>query len=332
MTVRRVFLSSINHDHPQKGLIDAFSKVFGQENVRHFDFLEEKRKGKSLHEVNRGFVRSAVEWNPDWIFTQFQESNVIQAAAIQEVKKLLRKCPFTTWMGDCRTSVSSYLTSVIKEVDLTMISSVGQIGMFLQAGARDVRYLQIGLDWDEDVMGLPSWTPPFDVPEVVFCGSYYADLYPGTIDRVNGIRALQSAGIPIGIVGSGWPLGFPVVGSCNVKQQHHIWKRCRVAVGINNFNDIQNYYSDRQIISMASGKPLVCHYIPGLENEFENGKHCLWYHDESELVRQVQTLLEDEGLAARIGAAGRDEVLRHHTWEARIKDVLPDVERIRKRL
>ena len=329
MSIKRILLSTINYDHPQAGIIQAFQKVFGKENVRHYDFMEEQRRGRQLGEINIGFVEAARDWKPDWIFTQLQESNIIQGSALQELKRLLPKSVLTTWMGDCRQTVSPYLGSVIRQAHLTLISSVGQIGMFMQSGAKDVRYLQIGLDWDEDVLGIPPWTPPFRVPDVVFCGAYYGNLYPGTVDRVNGIRALEKAGFNIGIVGSGWPAGYPVVGICGVKQQHHIWKSAKVCVNINNFNDIQNYYSDRQIISMASGRPLVCKYIPGLENEFENGKHCFWYYDEAELIVRVGQLLRDQALSGRMGAAGREEVLKNHSWEARVRDVLPDIERIK---
>lgn len=315
-------------------MIDAFSKVFGRQTVQHFDYLQEQRNGKSLQEVNERFLTAARAWSPDWVFLQVQETNVIQASTLARLKKILPKTPISHWMGDCRQTVSPYLASICREAHLSLISSVGQTGMFMEAGAKEVRYLQIGLDWEEDVMGNPPWDPPFRVPEVVFCGTHYASLYPGTVERERGVMALKNAGVDIGIVGNGWPPGhgYPVVGTCGVKQQHHIWKRCKVAVGINNFNDITNYYSDRQIISMASGKPLVCKYIPGLENEFEHGKHCLWYYDEAELVKHVKSLLADPALAHRIGMAGREEVLKNHTWEARVRDVLPDIERIRKSL
>jgi spore maturation protein CgeB len=326
--VRRILLSTINYDHIQKGIIDAFRKVFGAENVEHFDFLEEERRRVTHQDINHHFLLAAKNFKPDWIFTQFQESNVITGATMAQVRRALPKCVLTTWMGDCRKTVSPYLASVIREVHLTLISSVGQTGMFMEAGAKEVRYLQIGLDWDEDVLGLPAWTPPFRIPNVVFCGGFYGDLYPGTKDRVNGIQALRNAGIDIGIVGNGWPKGYPVIGLCGVKQQHHVWKHAKVCLNINNFNDIQNYYSDRQLIAMASGRPLVCRYIPGLENEFENGKHCLWYYDEAELVGHVRKLLSDPDLSARIGAAGRAEVMKSHSWEARVHDVLSDVERL----
>ncbi len=310
-------------------MIDAFAKIFGGSQIQHFDYLQEQRDGRSVPEINARFVRAALEFRPDWVWLHLQETNIIQASAIDQLKASLPKVPVAHWMGDCRRTVSPYLSMICRSADLTLISSVGQMDIYIEAGAKEVRYLQIGLDWEEDVIGNPPWTPPFRVPEVVFCGSYYGDLYPGTVDRVRGISALRGAGLDVGIVGAGWPAGFPVVGTCAVKQQHHVWKRCKVAVGINNFNDIQNYYSDRQIISMASGVPLVCKYIPGLEGEFENGKHCLWYNDEAELVRHVRTLLGDCGLAQRIGQAGREEVIKNHTWEARIKDLLPDIERLR---
>ncbi len=312
-------------------MIHAFAKLFGGSHIQHFDYLQEQRDGRSIPEINARFIRAAWEFKPDWMFFQFQETGVIQASTLDEIKKLLPNVPLTHWMGDCRQTVSPYLASICRSADLTLISSVGQMNIFMAAGAKEVRYLQIGLDWDEDVMGIPAWAPPFRVPSVVFCGGYYGSTYPGTVDRVRAIQVLRGHGIDVGIVGNGWPEGFPVVGTCGVKQQHHVWKRARVALNVNHFNDIDHYYSDRQIISMASGTPLVCKYIPGLESEFEHGKHCLWYQDEPELVRHVQTLLSDPGLAQRIGQAGKEEVLRNHTWESRIRDLLPDIERLRNR-
>lgn len=332
MTVSRVFLSTINYDHEQRGLIQAFAKTFGSGNTRHFDFLQEQRDGRSIEEINERFIAAACAWNPQWIFLQVQETGVLQASAIARIRQALPKCVISHWMGDCRVSVSPHLASICRQTHLTLISSVGQTGMYMAVGASEVRYLQIGLDWEEDVLGIPSWTPPFRVPDVLFCGGFYGGIYPGTVDRVAAINAVRNAGVDIGIVGKGWPAGFPVIGTCEVKQQHHIWKRAKVCLNVNHFQNIAHYFSDRQLIAMASGRPLVCAYIPGLENEFENGKHCLWYYDEAELVRHVKKLLGDPGLAQRIGQAGREEVIKNHTWEARIKDVLPDIERIRRTL
>lgn len=325
--IKKVLLSSINYDHFQAGLVQGFKNVFGDGSVAHFDYLELGRQQKSQAEINAAFLAQAQSFKPDWIFMQLQDTNVITPDAIAAIRRSLPKCVVTHWTGDCRAQVSAYLSSICAATHLTFVSSVGQLPLFKAAGAPEAHYCQIGLDWDEDVMGLPPWTPPFPIPDVVFCGGYYESVFPGTVDRVLAIRTLQGAGISIGIVGGGWPKGYPVIGSCGVKQQYHVWTRAKVSLNVNHFNDIERYYSDRQIISMASGTPLVCRYVPGLEKEFVDGEHCLFYKTPEELVRNVKTLLSNEHLAIAVGAAGRAEVMKNHTWERRIEEIFPHVGR-----
>ena len=83
---------------------------------------------------------------------------------------------------------------------------------------------------------------------------------------------------------------------------------------------------------MASGTAVVCHYIPGLEEEFDLGTHCFAYGDTNELVRQVRTLLDDEPKRKAMGQAGRAEIIKNHTWFSRFLGVLPLVEEIRQNL
>lgn len=329
--IQRAFLAVINYDHKQAGMLYAWKKAFDDE-VGEFDYLEQQRRGVPIDGINRHFIQAASAFRPDWIWLQLQDTNVIDSRSIEAVKEALPKCVVTHWTGDCRRNVSPYLSSICGATHLTFVSSVGQLPMFRAAGAKEAYYCQIGLDWEEDVLGIPEWTPDFRIPDVVFCGTYYGTAFPGTADRVDAVRTLQGAGIDVGIVGTGWPSGLPVVGKCGVKQQHHVWKRAKVGLNINNFNDIERYYSDRQIISMASGTPVVCKYVPGLEKEFRNGEHCFWYRNLAELVDKVGQLLDLPDLAKAVGSGGKAEVMRNHTWEHRIVEVLPHVERVAKEL
>lgn len=321
----RTLLATINYDHPQVGQRHAFSKVFGGENVRECDYLTLGKRGK---DPNTELLRIASEWKPDWLWMQLQDTEGIGAHAIQKVRAACPRCVVTHWTGDLRPKISPYLSSICKATHATFCSSTGQIPMFQGVGAPHVEYLQIGLDWTEDVAA-PQRPPPFPVPDVVFCGGYYGKVFPGTELRARSIRVLQQAGIPVGVVGSGWPRGFPVIGKCGVKQQVHVWRAAKVCLNVNNFNDVAGYYSDRQLIAMASGNPTVCAYIPGLEAEFENRKHCVWFRNTTELLSEVRGLLADEGLRKRIGEAGRAEVIKNHTWESRIRSVLPTIEKLR---
>lgn len=329
--IKRILSATINADHPQHGMEDAFRAVYGNENVRTYDYLQRFRDTKNKALVNDELVSACAEFRPDWLWMQLQMTGVITPDGIDRIRSAAPGCVVTHWMGDLRTTVDPTLAAICRATHATLISNEGQIGQFTELGANRVTYCQIGLDWKEDVLGLPDWTPPFRVPQVVFCGNYYGNHFPGAAQRLEGIRALKDAGIDVGVVGTGWS-NVPVVGQCHVKQQHHVWKRALVGININNFNEIQRYYSDRQIIAMASGTPLVCTYIPDLEKEFEDGVHCLWFKTPSELVEHVKRLLADEDLRGRIGSAGRAEVLRAHTWEARFRELAPLVEEISGKL
>jgi hypothetical protein len=158
-----------------------------------------------------------------------------------------------------------------------------------------VAYCQVAADWDEDIDGNPPWTPPFRVPDVVFCGNYYGGAFPDTGKRLEAVKAVQNAGLDVGVVGGGWPSGTPVSGRCGVKQQHHVYKRAKVALSVNHFNDITRYYSDRIFSAMAAGCATVAHHVPGIEKDFEDGRHLVVYRTSLELVEKVVRLARELG-------------------------------------
>lgn len=322
--IRKVLVSSINYDHPQRGLIHAFRGIFGE--VAEYDFLERQRQRASVAAINEELVNLAVSFKPDLCFFQLQETGIIKAEAIARIKTALPKSPVVHWMGDMRMTVPPYLASISRECHVTLCSSVGQIPAFMAAGAKRTLYSQVGLDWHEDVMGIPDWAPTFRVPDVVFLGNYYGATFPGSPERILAVATLLREGIDVGIVGTGWPKGSPVVGRCEVKQQTHVYRRAKVALSVNNFNDVELFYSDRHLIALASGTPLVSRYVPGLEREFDHGKHLLWFKTQEDLVAAVKGLLGDENFRRRVGREGRAEAIKNHTWFSRILALLPVVE------
>ena len=331
--IQRVLMAVINADHPQRGMEHAFRGFFGAAHVASYDYLDRKRRGLSNEDINREFLATAQAFQPDWIWGQFQMTEVITGPTILDVRKALPKCVVSHWMGDMRRSIAPSLADISKACHLTLISNEGQYDLFHLAGAKEVAYCQIAVDWEEDVLGLPSWMPPFVVPKVVFCGSNYGNAFPGTKDREAAAKALMEAGVDFGIVGGGWNAKeFPVVGKCEVKQQHHIYQRCQVALNVNNFNDVPRYYSDRLLIAMASGKPVVAHQVPDLDNDFTDDRHLMLYKTGEELVEKVRFLLNYEKTRTDIGTWGRTEVVRSHTWFSRITHLLPMIERIRRGL
>lgn len=326
----KILEATLNYDHPQRGMLRAL-RALSTADVASFDYWKKFEQGLGRDVISQEFVELALAERPDWIWLQLQDSNVIQPEALLEIKRQLPGTVLVHWTGDARPAVGDYLSKICRATDLTLTSAGGLIPQFQNVGAKRAEYVQIGLDWEEDVLGEPAWEPPFVVPDVVFCGSNYGSSFPaGTKDRERAIRALQAARIKVGIVGQGWNSGWPVVGTCHVKQQIHVWRRAKVCLNVNHYNDLDRYYSDRQLIAMASGRPVVCHHVPGIEKEFEQGTHCVWYRDEAAMVAQVRRLLADSDAALAMGRAGREIVIREHTWFSRMLHVVTLVEAIKE--
>lgn len=338
-TIKRVLVAPLNYSHKQNGQLHAFREVFGRlgAEVREFDFMALDRCGVAAGEA---LLTEAKDFQPDWIWLQVQGSGVISGTTVERIRAALPRCFISHWMGDCRLEVPEDLAALCRATHATLISSVGQIPLYQKTGAARVHYVQIGLDWVEDVLGEPDWTPPFRVPDIVFCGGHYdhVDAFKtGTSERIAAVRCLLKQGFDVGVVGRGWPNDIRVAGECHVKQQHHIYKRAKIALSISHFNDIERYYSDRLLIAMASGTAVVAKWFPGIDKEFAlwgqatvGPVGCYAWADHAELVSVVRYLLSDEVARKAVGDRGRQRAVAEHTWTARIADLLPKIEAWRK--
>lgn len=332
MTIRRVLVAPLNYSHRQDGQYQAFHEVFGSDAVHEFDYMDYVRRDKS---PDKKLISAVDKFVPDWIWLQLQNTEAIKPETLAEIRRRWPKCLVTHWMGDCRPQIAAYLADVCRETHGTLLSSVGQIGLYKAIGASRVAYCQIGLDPDADLRGTPSWDPPFHVPEVVFCGGYYghvAEFQEGTAQRLATLVELTRAGLDVGVVGGGWPSEVRTMGACHVKKQHHVYKRAKVAIAVNHFNGIDRYYSDRLLIAMASGTPVVAWRVPGLEHEFTDKVDLVYATSPGDFVKKVKWLLAHPSEAAAIGRTGRDKVARDHTWVARVRQILPTVESWRREL
>lgn len=328
--IRKVFLATLSSQNPQWGMEQAFKGIFGDDNVRSYDFLE-RRKSVDVGRVNEELYRAVKEFSPDWLWLQVQNHEVIQAATLQRFRRSIPHCVMTHWMGDMRETIAPYLTSICKATHLTLASSVGQLPAFLKAGAPLAGYCPSALDWETDVQGLPHWEPPFRIPDVIFCGGYYKTMFPGSVDRKAAIAALVKAGINVGVVGHGWPQGTPVVGACTRAQQHHIYRKAKVILSINNYHNVERYYSNRMFVALVSGKPVVARKVPGIEKDFTHKEHCYIYEKPDHLVSYVKMLLANPKERERVGQNGKALAYRWHTWFNRVLHVLPKIEEIASR-
>lgn len=73
---------------------------------------------------------------------------------------------------------------------------------------------------------------------------------------------------------------------------------------------------------LATGSLLVTDRIPTIETFFEDEKHLLLYDSLDEMVEKIRGALKDPARSAEISRAGKDLVLRNHTFANRIRHML----------
>lgn len=96
----------------------------------------------------------------------------------------------------------------------------------------------------------------------------------------------------------------------------------RIVLGINEVNDDTYYFSNRTFLTLACGGFHLTHYVPKLENVFQNGEHLAWFEHEDEVIDRIGYWLGREGDRARIAAGGHAEVMQHHRYFHRVARIL----------
>jgi len=169
---------------------------------------------------------------------------------------------------------------------------------------------------------------PVDIPnfngtpaeyDVFFGGSYTGQRrFPNSKFRHDLLTAMHREFV-LEVRGRGkWPVPHkPYVHAMDYPK---IIGRAKVALGCYHA-DLKRYYTKRTIYSLASGRPYVVRYIPGMEMDFKLGKEVVSYTTVPEAVEAVKKLLHNPSRAKAVGAAGRTRAVEDHSWEARLRDM-----------
>lgn len=93
----------------------------------------------------------------------------------------------------------------------------------------------------------------------------------------------------------------------------------KIVVGDNFVNDVAGYWSDRVYLTLACGGFFLTAYVNGLEREFQNHVHLVWWHDFKELRQLIDYYLEHEAERRAIALGGYRLVHEKHTYDQRIQ-------------
>lgn len=302
------------------GRTEAYGKV---STLVTFDYRKLAQKyGQSR--MNDMLLKTAVKFQPDLV--QMGKAELIYGSTIKRIKEEIDTCVIHFY-GDFRWEPQDWVIDIGRYADYTLFNctdprildkyralGVKNIGPFWNAGA------------DPDIFHPRKVAKTKDV---TFTGTNQPiSPYEGYITRRELVEAILNEGIDLYLYGNKWeylshmpnahilPLVFG-------DQLVNVYAASKITLGVSAVNNVCMYAAWRRTFeTMASGAFHLTHYVPGLEEVFENKKHLVWFNSVPEAIELIKYYLAHDEERQRIAEAGRQEVLIHHTWDIRIAELM----------
>ena len=93
---------------------------------------------------------------------------------------------------------------------------------------------------------------------------------------------------------------------------------------------IRKSMSERMYTAVGCGSFYMCQHVDGIEEVLEPGKEIVTFHSEQDMIDMIRYYLKNDGLRMKISEAGRRRVLKEHTYEIRIRQMLRIIENVTK--
>ena len=312
----------------QKGMEDAF--IDNGCDLRVFDYFQEYDNFRSDRMKTRhALIERAVEFKPDLIHMQIQHTDIIDAETVRILKAHLPNTTIVNWTGDVRNYVPETFSSIARHADLNLVSSTGQLEMFEKRIGKPIHYWQIGYDQKLYYPGEPRTEFDYDV---IFIANHNArEDYPGRREREEAVLKMKAElGSRFALFGHGWGSQFGARDSLEQKIIGQYYHRSFCCLSVSHYNNIDNYFSDRLLMCMASGRPTVSLRYPHWENYWTNESDIVMADSIYDIPKRVRWVIEDRDRAEFIGLSGAAKVFAEHTYTSRVKELLKMVRACQK--
>lgn len=258
---------------------------------------------------------------PDLIHLGKCES--IRGETISNIKKAI-DCKVIHFYGDFRDKPRRHVIDIGKYADITLLYHKDPeiVKQYKELGVKNIGFWWVGTN--------PEVYHPVDTPQeydVVFFANN-SDFLPGHEQRRQLIKSIADNGIEIHLFGNNWEIfcDYPGVFLHDFVVEEEFARACskaKITLGYNAVNDIYFYASWRRPLNcMACETFHLTRYFPGLEEVFVNKKHLVWFYTIPEAMKLIKYYLRHTEQRQQIGREGRREVVEHHTWEHRIKEMI----------
>jgi spore maturation protein CgeB len=318
----RVMFLPLNYgDIQQDGVYDAFREAGCELEV--FDYMSIYLHRKNVKTVRNALIDKVRSKRPDLLHMQLQHTTVIDGKTIHTIKNEFPNTIISNWTGDVRNYVPPTYRRVAQYSDFNFISSTGQLSMFrANIPNRPVYYWQIGYN---PKLYYPAANPPktFSCDAVFVAHHNTKEKYPGASTRLQVCKLLRNKlGQRFVLYGGHWPRDIKSAGSINQRDLISKYHNSMCCISVSHYNDLNHYFSDRLLMCLASGRPVISLKFPGWESYFTDDCDILMVDDIREIPGKVEYLKKNPDVANFIGQQGAAKVFAEHTYSSRVRELL----------
>ncbi len=308
-----LYLPLNDSNNVQQATYDAWNEVGVKLQI--FDFNRVYLTTKNKNSVIEGFLRAVKEFQPKLIHMQIQFTGLLSVDALQKARQLSPGVIITNWTGDCRANPDQSFVKLSAGCDYSLISSTGQISLYQNAGCKNVKYWQIGYD---PKLYFPKNYTSFKY-DISFAANHYGNFPASNLRQKTAEFLYQKYKDRFGLFGRNYSVPSRFV---PMPQTNEIYNSSVCTLSISHFNDVAHYFSDRLLICLAAGRPVICWDFPDYDSYFVNGQDLFIAKSIDEVHSIVEYCKNNPDKATEVGKNGYRKALKEHTFTSKIIELL----------
>ena len=301
-----------NYGDPARGegveytnFLPAF-RTLGHE-VEHFESFS-RAAPTDFAALNRALLERVEAWRPDMVFT------VLMMAEIWlETIELIRACGamVVNWSTDDSWKYTEFSRLVAPSFDVFATTCPDAPAWYATDGISGCMLSQ----WAASARDLVA---PRSAAECAFDVSFVGSCYGARATRV---QRLRDAGFQVECFGHGWPNG--PVDAIRLRQ---IVRDSRISLNFSEAGGGGGQQIKARVFEVpGAGGLLLTEHAPHLGRYFHLGREIACFQGDADLSNTVRGLLRDAAARDAMAIAGHLRVVREHTYERRLAELLATV-------
>lgn len=274
-------------------------------------------------------IRITIELKPDFIL---YTKNELPVEVFYELKKHTK---VIQWYPD--PVIPHWLPAYVKASDIFFTMSEGLVDEFRKLNRRSFWLSQAFEPSFFEVSQLTSEDVKRYSADVTFVGNLGSKKQ--YLSRRESLRKVISAGFRLKWWGPKIPRKLSTVplilgrlgrsyGGKFIwgKEYAKIARLSKIFLAFDSMPHIRKSMSARMYTAVGCRAFYMCQYVEGIEKVLEPDKEIVIFHSDDEMIDKIRFYLQKDNLRKKIAEAGQRRVLKYHTYQVRIKEMLKKIE------